>query len=884
MTKEFDKISYRKTLDFKNNYRLIFLILVITIFFKICKNFIDDCIVTKYLSHINGFLPIDFFFFGILLYSLFELFSKIYQQKHFPSLKTLFVLLLFLFFYVYLRCFQDYQFFYIYNSQIAYFDVIVLFIFIRLADFQPYFNLSSDKSNSTSNNDITTSNKKTKDLYNRDSHAKSVVETIINTTSNESISIGIFAEWGSGKTDFIQRMKSEFIVEKNKDQNIIMEFSPWLSSGKPEMVEDFFKQLGKTLKPYNSSISSKIKKYSANIFQTSKNEYSKLLDSIIEEIIPSKTISEEFKEIDDLIKRTGKRLVIFIDDLDRLTASEILEIFRIIRNSANFTNSFFVTTLDYDYVIQMLKESKEIVNEEVYLKKIFQTVITLPVIQKNTFKSQLQTFFNEDFKEERDQIEWSKLLEQICKQVDLPGDRFSNNNLVEDLIDNTRDLLIFYNSFKFSYQRLKGKVEIFDLALLELLKVSQFNLYQKIINNNYPKNFHYLGQEQDSGEKIGKGFTNLLNGVNPDTQFTPEQELDNFVSDSLKSTEIKKLIKKLFSPEKESSPKSISKFQNLINIDIYTTFQNPEDIVPRDKFYKLFNGINEDDFFDKIRDWSESDLARDLKNILDNFQDIKDYNSFKRINMARLLISERQDYYIDKIINLISKTYGSTKNNTSGFQIFAPAVYQIIDDDLIKFIEFVLNFKLNNSKKLVFLHSLKNEFMQTTIKYKDKPIQKYFEDEKFNKMIINIFEKALNENDDLINSDLVYSTSNAISDSNNRLAFAPKIIEIIKKQLLNNKKAFEKYLKDLVNKHSDKRDVFFPSRHLIPIFENKELFLEFLNNYKSDDSEIKRLKEIIIRQAEKIYPEKPGLLSFELFGSDLDFVNSLQIKNNDSMD
>jgi len=49
-----------------------------------------------------------------------------------------------------------------------------------------------------------------------------------------------------------------------------------------------------------------------------------------------------FKEINDSLKKINKKIVIFIDDLDRLDKEEVVEVIRLIRNTANFHNTFFV--------------------------------------------------------------------------------------------------------------------------------------------------------------------------------------------------------------------------------------------------------------------------------------------------------------------------------------------------------------------------------------------------------------------------------------------------------------------------------------------------------------------------------------------------------------
>lgn len=66
-----------------------------------------------------------------------------------------------------------------------------------------------------------------------------------------------------------------------------------------------------------------------------------------------------------------------IDDLDRLDADEILEVLKLIRNTANFPYLKFVVACDRKYVIEQLR-SRAI--DEKYLEKIFMVDFQLPQV------------------------------------------------------------------------------------------------------------------------------------------------------------------------------------------------------------------------------------------------------------------------------------------------------------------------------------------------------------------------------------------------------------------------------------------------------------------------------------------------------------------------
>ena len=77
------------------------------------------------------------------------------------------------------------------------------------------------------------------------------------------------------------------------------------------------------------------------------------------------------------LQNNGQKFIIVIDDIDRLEASEILEIFKIIRGSADFPNLKFVCAFDKSYILSSLSNLSIAINDK-YLEKFFQLEYWLP--------------------------------------------------------------------------------------------------------------------------------------------------------------------------------------------------------------------------------------------------------------------------------------------------------------------------------------------------------------------------------------------------------------------------------------------------------------------------------------------------------------------------
>jgi predicted KAP-like P-loop ATPase len=78
------------------------------------------------------------------------------------------------------------------------------------------------------------------DILNRADFAKDLAHAITNASS-ESLIIGLYGAWGSGKSSIIN-MAVEEISTTYSDSTIIIKFNPWNFSNQNQLIQQFFKQ------------------------------------------------------------------------------------------------------------------------------------------------------------------------------------------------------------------------------------------------------------------------------------------------------------------------------------------------------------------------------------------------------------------------------------------------------------------------------------------------------------------------------------------------------------------------------------------------------------------------------------------------------------------
>ena len=276
--------------------------------------------------------------------------------------------------------------------------------------------------------------------------------------------------WGSGKSTFLNQIKESI----SDDNSIIcIDFNAWSAKTPTEILDDFFGLYNQTLSVCCPMLSNKIEIYAKTLIDAIHPDGNKWYNQI-SSLCEKKTNQTIYSEICDKLKRSKINVLVFIDDLDRLQDTEILEILRLIRNTANFPYTQFVVAYDKDYVVKSLG-NKNVVNASEFLNKIFNTEIHLPTFKNDviidSLKEKLTCFFDK-----YDKLFIKDLDEEF--QV-LNGD----NRLIPMLLKTERDVIRFTNSIIINLKHYLDNDMIDDVIIqdffnLELIRFAFIDIYK----------------------------------------------------------------------------------------------------------------------------------------------------------------------------------------------------------------------------------------------------------------------------------------------------------------------------------------------------------------------------------------------------------------------
>ncbi|GAA3512366.1 hypothetical protein GCM10022393_27640 [Aquimarina addita] len=370
--------------------------------------------------------------------------------------------------------------------------IIVLYIRNFFKDFKPYDHLKAiigrflfieqESINSIYKEDLPISGNKTID---NEKIINKLLPKIIQLNPLNAFIIGINAEWGHGKTSFLKRLeyRLKYDLKFKNHIPITFWFNAWQHQDEKSIINNFFNQLKKELSRYSGDAKTSINQYLSKLFAIiDKSNGIKFLNNDI--LSTDSSIEDYYANIQNLINRIDKKIIVFVDDLDRLNKNEISEVIRILRNVANFKNTVFVCGFDKNYVI------KEGGFDHNYLNKIFNLEINLPKLPQNGLWIYLKDLIEKSSvlrKNEAIIKEFNKIFEYDTEDhpwMDISLDNLLINNKELDendlnsipltpllFFDTRRDIKRFYNSLITNIDTLEkiDDVELRDYLVFKLL-------------------------------------------------------------------------------------------------------------------------------------------------------------------------------------------------------------------------------------------------------------------------------------------------------------------------------------------------------------------------------------------------------------------------------
>ncbi len=300
--------------------------------------------------------------------------------------------------------------------------------------------------------------------------------------------VALVGDFGDGKTSVLKMLEKRLL---RAPRIITVSFSSWLPGNEKTLAATLFTSIGKALG----------ERYVIGGINSSFNKYARIVVGMIPKVPANirDLLGDESqeKQIDLLRRRAAgldKRVVVLLDEVDRMRAEELETLFKIVRGIPDFRNFTFICALQHSAIVRTLSRwpgDEAYVSE--YIEKFFPHQIELSKIDTNILKEQFDKKLAALIKEhsilpmatERTTFDqeipliWTKFLRRYFSNIRRLSIYFSNLNAIGD---------------KYS------ELNFLDAMLLEALREISPNTYDLVYRYGY--HFYYPKWDWDTAFEV----------------------------------------------------------------------------------------------------------------------------------------------------------------------------------------------------------------------------------------------------------------------------------------------------------------------------------------------------------------------------------------------
>lgn len=340
------------------------------------------------------------------------------------------------------------------------------------------------------------------DLFGHAPFASSLADSICRYTGSDGLVLALYGPWGSGKSTVLSYVQHFLERRPESEQPVLVKFNPWWFSGQENLARAFlgqlqavlpaksekFKQLGDLLADFAEGVGGLIDL--TGVSGGAGGLIGKLLGQAKRKPKDVPTLKDS---ITGILQKAGQRILVIIDDIDRLTPEETRQLFTVIKALADFPNVVYLLAFDRDVAAQAIEQQSGLPGER-YLEKIIQVPFELPPVDRVALRAAL----------------FKRLDELLGDVPEGSFDRSYWTNVYHDgidaLIQVPRDVVRFTNTLAVTYPAVRGEVNAVDFIALEALRVFLPGLYDVIRTNPDRFSGHSRDTHYDVDERTKEAF------------------------------------------------------------------------------------------------------------------------------------------------------------------------------------------------------------------------------------------------------------------------------------------------------------------------------------------------------------------------------------------
>lgn len=324
------------------------------------------------------------------------------------------------------------------------------------------------------------------DLLGRASYAKDLAHSIVKYGMIDSLCIGLLGSWGSGKTSILNMMLEEINVNiAEGEKPLVIRFDPWNFTSTDQLLQQFFMMLANTLLSEDdkkkNEIGNALAEYGdafdalgsiplvGSLLASIGKTGAKVASGALNSGTARKGILEQKGVVEELLRKYDKKLLIVIDDIDRLSNDQIRQVFQLVTAVARFPNTIYLLVFDRDVVVKALEKVQE-GNGNAYLEKVIQVPLSIPEISREKRESilfnRLDAILNA-YTMRLDQSHWQRVF-PTC---------------IRPYLNSLREINRLSNLLQFKLASISQEVNFADMVALSTIELTYPEIYEWIKRN-----------------------------------------------------------------------------------------------------------------------------------------------------------------------------------------------------------------------------------------------------------------------------------------------------------------------------------------------------------------------------------------------------------------
>lgn len=321
------------------------------------------------------------------------------------------------------------------------------------------------------------------DALGRKTYARYLANLMATVASqSESSVVALVGEWGAGKSSLLEMVKVELALNPAEGKDwLIGSFNPWMFSDPESLQRGFFAELIEAL-PENHRPTGARKKVGdlaqalsplGKLGSLVGLDAESLVKAVGKYVAGDVSVSAAKRSAEEALRRIGRPVLLTLDDLDRLTPEELLEVLKLVRLVGRLPHVYYLLAYDERTLLDILKRTPVAGTESRardYLEKIVQVRADMPVFRST---------------------QWSSLLEegidhilQVASRESVAIDRARMGRLADRVLRPTltspRALRRFLGQVQALYPALEGEVDFIDFAVLTWIRTYEPGVFTLI--------------------------------------------------------------------------------------------------------------------------------------------------------------------------------------------------------------------------------------------------------------------------------------------------------------------------------------------------------------------------------------------------------------------